>query len=663
MKLINCYVSSFGNLKNFSYDFGGGLNTVKEENGWGKSTLAAFIKCMFYGINDSKHTVAENERLKYRPWNSIEKFGGNLVFYWGDKTYRIERFFGNRQSEDSVRLFDDETGREYANNQNLGYRVFEIDEAGFFSTTYLSQKDLEIKSNTSLTAKFNSNNGNDAEQAIDKALIKVESKRKEYKADRGDAGKISETRQKIYFKDDEIAKAKGSASTVSALKKKIGDLSDKISLLKAESERLSNLLRESGRTEAIKIKRENLATFKAELEKAETDLIKYDKVLLGNEVTAADIETCRRSIKALGDLTKNKENIERELFTFARAEERPAKKSKPIYPLFIFILLAVFGVVAIFSINDLIGIICTAFGAVLSAVYGFIYFKSAGKTSPAVFAERAQKETQLAQSKSVIAECESGLNTYFSRFNLEDGSFDFKLEKIRAAKEGRDAVTATISALSERIAEIEKELKNSDNSATQLDGAKIRAELAAVTDELNDVTAESARTREQINFSEDSASKLPLLMEEKDGLLEELKQQTEEYEILKLTAKYLKVADDNLKAKYKAPLEESLDKYISLLSGGKIKATIDVDLKVSVVSGGRNYDTDYMSKGYKNLIDICKRFALSEVLFKKEKPFMILDDPFTNLDEEKIEKGRELLKKLAEEFQIIYLVCHDSRKV
>ena len=156
MKLIKCYVSAFGKLKDFSYDFTSGLNTVKEDNGWGKSTFATFIKAMFYGLNDSKRSVAENERIKYRPWNSTEKFGGFIQFEWGGKQFKLERFFGAKEAEDTVRLFDADTGKEFSNTQNLGKRIFEIDEEGFLSTTYFSQKDFEIKINTSLTAKFNS---------------------------------------------------------------------------------------------------------------------------------------------------------------------------------------------------------------------------------------------------------------------------------------------------------------------------------------------------------------------------------------------------------------------------------------------------------------------------------------------------------------------------
>ena len=90
-------------------------------------------------------------------------------------------------------------------------------------------------------------------------------------------------------------------------------------------------------------------------------------------------------------------------------------------------------------------------------------------------------------------------------------------------------------------------------------------------------------------------------------------------------------------------------------------AQIDIDLNVSVLEKGEEKDTDFYSKGYQNLIEICKRFALTDVLFKGEKPFIILDDPFYNLDEIKIKNALGLIKELSKEYQIIYFICHSSR--
>ena len=68
MILKECYVSSFGKLKDFRYNFNDNLNVINQENGFGKTTFSIFIKSMFYGLNDSKRDVENNERKKYKPW-------------------------------------------------------------------------------------------------------------------------------------------------------------------------------------------------------------------------------------------------------------------------------------------------------------------------------------------------------------------------------------------------------------------------------------------------------------------------------------------------------------------------------------------------------------------------------------------------------------------
>ena len=64
----------------------------------------------------------------------------------------------------------------------------------------------------------------------------------------------------------------------------------------------------------------------------------------------------------------------------------------------------------------------------------------------------------------------------------------------------------------------------------------------------------------------------------------------------------------------------------------------------------------------KDLIYICMRLSLVQVLFKEEHPFIVLDDPFVNLDELKINNAFKLIKKMSKDYQIIYFICHSSRE-
>ena len=78
MKLISCYVSGFGKIHDERFDFNDGLNVFCEDNGFGKSTLASFIKVMFYGFEDeNKKSLKDKEREKFRPWNN-GTYGGSI---------------------------------------------------------------------------------------------------------------------------------------------------------------------------------------------------------------------------------------------------------------------------------------------------------------------------------------------------------------------------------------------------------------------------------------------------------------------------------------------------------------------------------------------------------------------------------------------------------
>ena len=65
VRIIECYVSAFGGLKNRRFQFGEGLKSFIGKNGAGKTTLTVFIKAMLYGIGDTKKaSIEENDRKR-----------------------------------------------------------------------------------------------------------------------------------------------------------------------------------------------------------------------------------------------------------------------------------------------------------------------------------------------------------------------------------------------------------------------------------------------------------------------------------------------------------------------------------------------------------------------------------------------------------------------
>ncbi len=164
MKLLRCHIENFGKLSDVTMDFSGPLSIIKEENAWGKSTLAVFLKAMFYGFDTKKEAGAvDKERNLYRPWQGGH-YGGEVDFTVGSKSYHMVRSFGRTEKTDSFQLYDLSTNLESLDyTQNLGEEIFDLDRSSFARSIYIAQSDCESTSTDAINAKL----GNLAENTND----------------------------------------------------------------------------------------------------------------------------------------------------------------------------------------------------------------------------------------------------------------------------------------------------------------------------------------------------------------------------------------------------------------------------------------------------------------------------------------------------------------
>ena len=164
MKLISCYIEGFGKLRKLEIKFEDGLNCFVKENGWGKSTFAAFLRVMFYGFEgETKRNEFENERKYYRPWAG-DVYGGELVFEAEGKTYRLQRIFGTKKSDDESVVYDMETNRPVPGfSDNIGEELFQLDSVSFQRTVYIGQNECETSSTDGINAKIGNISGGTAD--------------------------------------------------------------------------------------------------------------------------------------------------------------------------------------------------------------------------------------------------------------------------------------------------------------------------------------------------------------------------------------------------------------------------------------------------------------------------------------------------------------------
>ncbi len=142
---------------------------------------------------------------------------------------------------------------------------------------------------------------------------------------------------------------------------------------------------------------------------------------------------------------------------------------------------------------------------------------------------------------------------------------------------------------------------------------------------------------------------------------EEYDYSLQKYQIIEKTRKYLETAKERFSGKYMDDIQDAFEKYREIISDSKEKYELDANLNIKVREMGGLHDIESLSEGYQDLVGLCRRMAMVDAMYDKEKPFLVLDDPFVNLDDTRLKGAMRFLDTLSEQYQIIYFSCHQSR--
>jgi len=280
VRLLRLHVDNFGTLHNFDLSLEAGMNVLYQKNGWGKSTLAVFIKAMLYGLPaTSKRSLDENERKKYTPWQG-GSYGGSLEIETEKGSFRIERSFGAKESGDSFALFDLSTNLPSSvYSASLGEELFGIDADGFERSTYLSQRMLTGgKDNNSISAKL----GNLLDDVgdignYDVAIEALDRRRRHYVMT-GNRGAIAELEHEIYDRQAEHERCLRVEEAMRAQEEQLADFDGQLEALRRASEENRDRMKRAGlaRERAAQIeRREQMAAELKALKEKKQQLNRY----------------------------------------------------------------------------------------------------------------------------------------------------------------------------------------------------------------------------------------------------------------------------------------------------------------------------------------------------------------------------------------------------
>lgn len=635
MKLLKCHIENFGKLSDFNYEFKDGLNTIKQENGFGKTTFASFIKAMFYGLETKKNTKALIDRKKYEPWQG-GAFGGSIEIEVNSKKYKIERFFGKKEVDDTFKIYDLSTNLETEDfSQNIGEDIFKLNKEAYERSTFISGQNIETSMNDSINAKLGNileseNDINSSEKAIrvlDEAI-------KNYKKT-GGRGEINE---KIFEKtklEQKLEQSKIDEKALQERKNKYEEIKKSINNKKQELEKTQKILTSQMQEEAKKIKKEQYKNLKNNLEESKTNLEQYKKLIDSDNELKEKIEFNKNKLENLNEkLTKLDKKI---------------KLNKKVNAIFfiLFLIFVIAGGILIFKQKTATGAIMVGISAISIIVFilKLLSLNTAKNNYINKRQEKLSQENLIETLNSLYKKQIEDQNRELARLNNE---YEAKL-KIKNDYE-----------IENNLQELET-INNEILYYTSTDKEEVEKQIKMLNIELNKLNDEKNYNKNQIEILESNLEAVFDVENELEEITQRIEEMKENCSILEKTKKYLQTAKEQFSTHYLSNMKNSFIKNINLINGENMDIDLDVNLNAKINEQGSQKELRYFSTGYKDLIYICMRLSLIDALFEEETPFIILDDPFVNLDEAKIENAINLLNTLSKNYQIIYFACHESR--
>lgn len=291
MKILSCHIENFGKFHNYSKNFSDGANMICEENGWGKSTFAAFIRAMFYGLEgDRKRSIEENERKRYKPWQG-GVFGGQLVFEMQGKKYLISRVFKDKEANDEFELRDAVTNlpvKEYTSK--IGEEIFKINRVSFLRTVFIEQNQCETSSTDDINAKIgqladNSNDLNNFEAATAK-LTDIINKLNP----RRSSGTISKRREDIAAGERMVQGGQGIADSIKQYQEKLHGEEAVYEEIKGKIKEAAEIQKKVSKQQSVMAKKSEWGRLKKAVEKKLEEKQVYGQKFPGEIPVLEDVE-------------------------------------------------------------------------------------------------------------------------------------------------------------------------------------------------------------------------------------------------------------------------------------------------------------------------------------------------------------------------------------
>lgn len=139
MRIRELYLKNFGKFSEKHFYIRDGIHVIYGENEFGKSTLHAFIRAMFFGLERGRGRAAGKDAFsRFEPWENPNYYAGVMRFECGGRNFRLERSF-DRISKHASLICEDDGEELSVEDGDLDMLLGGITPAEFDSTVSVGQ--------------------------------------------------------------------------------------------------------------------------------------------------------------------------------------------------------------------------------------------------------------------------------------------------------------------------------------------------------------------------------------------------------------------------------------------------------------------------------------------------------------------------------------------
>ncbi len=287
-------------------------------------------------------------------------------------------------------------------------------------------------------------------------------------------------------------------------------------------------------------------------------------------------------------------------------------------------------------------------------------------------------EQTHAKKSGAVLEIVDEAKTALARFGIDgDNQNIAELLALTAEKFAKVAdrgaeLRSDIEKYSASVAESRSKLEGEDEAALRAritPAAKSMLDLANLTalkQERDEYAArlDAARTRlldseKNLGIIEGTCENPNRLASELEAKETELRETEAKFDAIVLAYESIQGAGESLRRNVTPRLRASAGTLMKHLTGGKYyDFGIGEDFSLSILTENGTKGIASLSAGTRDAAYFSLRTALSTMLFPADRPPMILDEVFAQLDDKRAAALLDLLSKIAEESQVIILTCH-----